>query len=128
MTDATATPTAPPRPSGPVGQGKGPSAHHGPTDRYYVRIAIALAVITAIEVLWSYLPWGDGLLSVLGEVGVLLILMLMKFVIVASNFMHLKFDDKVLTRVFYAGLILAISVYVTALTTFELWGQSPGFE
>ncbi len=126
MTDATATPTAaPPRPSGPVGQGKGPSAHHGPTDKYYVRIAVALAVITAIEVAWSYVPWADGL--VLVEVGGLLLMMAVKFVVVASNFMHLKFDDKVLTRVFYAGLILAISVYVAALTTFELWGQSPGF-
>lgn len=125
MTDTTSA-----RPiADPVGEGKGPSAHHGPVDSYYVRIAVALAVITAVEVAWSYLPWGDGTLVTVAEVGVLLLLMVIKFVVVASNFMHLKFDDKVLTRVFYAGLVLALGVYLGALTTFEIWGsQSPGFK
>ena len=114
----------------PVGEGKGPSAHHGPADKYYVRIAVALAVITGFEVAWSYLPvWKDatGLTSFV-EAGGLLIMMAIKFVVVASNFMHLKFDDKVLTRLFYAGVILAISVYLIALTTFEIFGGgTPGY-
>jgi len=135
MTDVT--PAAPV--ADPVGEGHGAThhdaaqhgaAHHGPTDRYYVRIAVALALITALEVAWSYLPvWKDasGLKSFV-EVGGLLVMMAVKFVVVASNFMHLKFDDKVLTRVFYAGLILAISVYVAALVTFELFGGgTPGY-
>lgn len=100
---------------------------HGPADKYYVRIAIALAVITAVEVAWSYLPWWEdasGFTSFI-EVGGLLVMMAIKFVIVASNFMHLKFDSKVLTRVFYSGLALALGVYVGALVTFEFFQGGP---
>lgn len=132
MTDTpTAAPAAGPV-ADPVGEGHEPghgAVHHGPTDRYYIRIAVALAVITAVEVAWSYLPiWEDasGLKSFI-EVGGLLAMMAVKFVVVASNFMHLKFDDKVLTRLFYAGLLLAIGVYVVALVTFELFSKSPGY-
>jgi len=98
--------------------------HHGPTDIYYVRIAIALAVITAIEVAWSYLPvWDDATgFKAFVEVAGLLVMMAIKFVVVASNFMHLKFDSKILTRIFYAGLGLAIAVYLAALTSLHLFG------
>ncbi|NLD75475.1 MAG: hypothetical protein GX643_02290 [Acidimicrobiales bacterium] len=98
--------------------------HHGATDGLFVKTAIILAIITAIEVAWSYLPWsdwGDGTAMVLIEVGGLIIMMGVKFVIVASVFMHLRFDSKVLTRVFYAGLALAIAVYVGTLATFEFF-------
>ncbi len=30
--------------------------------------------------------------------------------------MHLSYDNRLLTRVFYGGLFLAVSVYVAALT------------
>ena len=106
------------------------AAHHGMSDKGYIRIAIILAAITAVEVAWSYLPLWDGatgLKSVI-EVGGLLLMMVIKFVVVAAYFMHLKFDDKVLTRLFYSGLLLAVGVYLAALTTFEIWGSStPGF-
>jgi cytochrome c oxidase subunit 4 len=49
-------------------------------------------------------------------------LMALKFVMVAALFMHLKFDNKLLTRLFYGGLFLAVGVYVAALATFELFG------
>ena len=127
MTDTSVPATAPI--SDPVGEGHG-ATHHGPPDKYYVRIAAGLAGITALEVVWTYLPWGEGTAWVMAEVGGLLLMMAIKFVVVASNFMHLKFDDKILTRVFYAGLILAVGVYLAALTTFELFGGgggSPGF-
>jgi cytochrome c oxidase subunit 4 len=95
---------------------------HGLSDFGYVRVAIALAVITGVEVAWSYLPWGDGGgLTSVAEVGGLLVMMAIKFVVVASNFMHLKFDDKVLTRVFYSGLVLAVFVYLVALQTFHFF-------
>src|SRR5882724_11048226 len=84
-------------------------AHHDsphPTNLFYVRIAITLAVITGLEIAVSYM----GMASV-PEVAILLVLMAIKFVLVASNFMHLKFDNRLLTRVFYAGLALAVIVY-----------------
>jgi hypothetical protein len=35
--------------------------------------------------------------------------------------MHLRFDSKLFGRVFWSGLILAVAVYVGALTSFEFW-------
>ncbi|CAN5628873.1 hypothetical protein BH10ACT1_BH10ACT1_19780 [soil metagenome] len=111
----------------PIGEGHGATDHHGPADKYYYRIAIILALVTAAEVIWSYLPlWDDahGLTSFV-EVAGLIVMMLFKFVFVASNFMHLKFDDKILTRLFYAGFALAIGVYLVALCTFQIFSSAP---
>ena len=52
----------------------------------------------------------------------LLVVMSIKFVVIAAFFMHLKFDSIILTRVFYAGLFLAVAVYVIALTTLHVFG------
>jgi hypothetical protein len=35
--------------------------------------------------------------------------------------MHLKFDSKLFTTMFVAGLAFAIGVYVVMLTMFEFW-------
>lgn len=99
--------------------------HHGPTDKLLYKVAAFLAAITALEVAWSYLPWsdwGDGFALLFAEVGGLLIMMAVKFFVVAWYFMHLKFDSQVLTRVFYAAIALAVGVYVATLATFELFG------
>jgi cytochrome c oxidase subunit 4 len=94
-----------------------------PREVEYVLVAIALALITGLEIatyaapgfpLWN---WGEKL----GPVSFLLLLMAVKFWTVAYFFMHLKFDKPLLTRVFYAGLILAVLVYVAILTMFNVW-------
>jgi cytochrome c oxidase subunit 4 len=103
---------------------------HGahPTDKLFVQIAVILAAITAAEVIWSYLPWGEGFASQAAEIGGLMIMMAAKFIIVANYFMHLKFDKKILSGLFYGGLILAIAVYVAALATFEFFtGSNPPY-
>ena len=51
----------------------------------------------------------------------LLIMMVVKFIIVVSYFMHLKFDNKLFSWVFYAGLILALTVYAIFLATFHFF-------
>jgi cytochrome c oxidase subunit 4 len=112
-------------PAPPVGQGTDPhGAHsHGLSDAGYVRVFFGLIVLTGLEVAWSYVhslsdaTGGKHLFWVL----VFIVMMSIKFVVVASNFMHLKFDDKLLTRLFYAGLITAVIVYVIALTTFHVF-------
>jgi len=48
-------------------------------------------------------------------------MMAIKFVMVVSYFMHLKFDNKLFSWLFYAGLFLAVGVYVTALSTFHFF-------
>ena len=52
---------------------------------------------------------------------VLLILMAVKFFIVASIFMHLRFDKPILTRIFYSGLAVAVLAYLAVLTTLRIW-------
>ncbi len=81
----------------------------------YARIALILAVITALEVSTYYIDFGPLFLPAL------LIMMTIKFIMVASYFMHLKFDNKIFSMMFYAGLILAIGVYTATLATFKFF-------
>jgi cytochrome c oxidase subunit IV len=84
--------------------------HHGPTPRDYVRIALVLAVLTALEISTYYVDFGP-----LG-IPMLLVLMAIKFVMVANLFMHLKFDNRMYTRMLYGGLGLALGLYTLTLT------------
>lgn len=88
---------------------------HGLTDVGYIKVAILLAVLTAIEVSTYYVDFGPFFLPVL------IILMVVKFFIVVSYFMHLKFDSKIFTWMFYSGLFLAIGVYAAFLATFKFF-------
>lgn len=92
---------------------------HHPTDFDYVKVAIGLAILTALEVVLSYIDAlkGAWLLTPL------LIVMVIKFIIVASQFMHLRFDSKTLSRIFYASLILAVGVYIATLATFHVFSK-----
>ena len=98
-------------------------SHHGATDKMFVQVAILLAAVTAVEVAWSYLPWGDGAAMTVLEVGGLLAMMGFKFYMVASVFMHLKWDSKLLTGFFYFGLGLAVAVYLAVLFVFEFFSS-----
>src|SRR4051794_25997333 len=89
--------------------------HHGATDRQYIVIAVILAVITAAEVTLSYIDVGPIFLPAL------LIMMAAKFLIVVSYFMHLKFDNRIFSFLFYLGVGLAIFVYCVALSTFHFF-------
>ena len=101
----------------PVPAEAAPAEHVGhAADQHYAHVAIALAFITAIEVAVSYMG-----LPTVPEIGILIILMGIKFFTVAAQFMHLKFDNKILTRIFYGGLFLATGVYLIALSTFRVW-------
>jgi cytochrome c oxidase subunit 4 len=48
-------------------------------------------------------------------------MMAVKFFIVASFFMHLRFDNKIFTWMFYSGLLLAVGVYSVTLLTFRFF-------
>lgn len=87
------------------------------TDLQFVYLAIALAIVTAIEVALSYMV--DDLGPVF--LPLLLFLMLIKFFSVVFYFMHLKFDNRWFSILFYMGLFLAVGVYVAALMTFKFF-------
>ena len=92
--------------------------HGHKPNSFYIQVAIVLAVVTGLEVALYYMNIGKLFLPVL------LVLMAIKFLTVVSMFMHLKFDNKIFSYLFYAGLILAIVVYVVALTTFRFFDGS----
>jgi len=95
---------------------------HGGRRRTYVLIAVILAALTAMEVSTYYIPdllggKGNAPITVL-----LMFLMAVKFFLVVYFFMHLKYDKRFLTAVFYAGLFLALAVYIAVLSIFRFWG------
>ena len=90
-------------------------AHEHVSDNKYIVIALILAVITAAEVAASYIDLGPAFIPLL------LFMMAIKFFVVVSYFMHLKFDNPVFKRLFYTGLFLAMFVYVAALLTFRFF-------
>jgi cytochrome c oxidase subunit IV len=105
----------------PAGAGHLPEedvAHPGP--RQYVMVGVVLAVITALEVALFYLDFLPSPVVVAS----LLILMVLKFALVVLWFMHLRFDSAIYRRLFVAGLILALSVFVIVLVTFGVFFRS----
>ncbi len=92
-------------------------ATHHPGPAQYVRIAVYLAIATALEVALYYLPQiPDGVV-----IALLIFFMIVKFVLVVLWFMHLRFDSRLLSRFFLAGIILATSVYVVVLLSFGVF-------
>ena len=88
-------------------------SHEGhPSPLEYVRVGLILGIITAVEVVLYYVDAAYGLILVL-----LLALSGMKFVIVALWFMHLKFDNRLLSMLFSGGMALIIALFFVVLAT-----------
>lgn len=87
---------------------------HGvhPTEAQYIRIALILAAITALEVGLYYVKMNQGITNLF-----LLVLAGIKFVMVAAYFMHLKYDNRILRRLFTTGFVLAVFCYVAYMLT-----------
>ena len=112
------TDTRPPEARSPEAATAGEAAapgHAHPTEGKYIQIALILAVITAAEVATFYFD------DELGDFMVpsLIAMMIAKFAMVAMWFMHLKFDSRLFSRLFVTGIIVAVSVYIAALATFQ---------
>ena len=89
------------------------SRYH-PTAKDYVQVATILAILTAMEVSTYFVDFGP-----LG-IPLLIVLMIVKFVLVASWFMHLKFDSKSYSRLMYTGLAMALGLYAGTLVLFAI--------
>jgi cytochrome c oxidase subunit 4 len=90
--------------------------HKEPTDRQYIFIALFLAVLTAIEIAATEVG-PDGPLLIVS----LIVLMAVKFLFVILFFMHLRFDSRIFSLVFYIGLGFAIVLYGVVLATFHFF-------
>jgi cytochrome c oxidase subunit IV len=87
--------------------------HPGP--RKYAVIAVILTVLTIAEVAVYYI---DALSAVL--VPLLLVLSAAKFVYVVQYYMHLKYDSKVFSGVFFGPMALAVLVIVSLILLFHV--------
>ena len=90
------------------------TAHHHPTPRQYVQIAVLLGVLTGIEVGLYYTEPTLGKLVT----PALLLLAAIKFGLVVGYYMHLKYEKRLLTGFFGAGFLLAGMIYAVVLVTF----------
>ncbi len=97
--------------------GDAADGHHVPTDGYFIRVALVLAALTALETSTYWIHIG-GFATPL-----LLILMTIKFFMIVLIFMHLKFDNKLFSVLFYIGLGLAVLVYSVFLSTFQFFAR-----
>jgi cytochrome c oxidase subunit 4 len=81
--------------------------HEHPSEQKYIKIAIILTIITAIEVAIYYVDWmhDSGVL-----VPALFILSIGKFLTVIGYYMHLKFDSPLFRYMFIAALIGSLAV------------------
>lgn len=97
-------------------------AHSGhPSDATYVKVFLILFVVTAVEVALYYvkIPLVHVSNAMLG------VLAIGKFAAVVAYFMHLKFDNRILRRLFITGLVLAVAVYVAYLSTLGVFLDPP---
>jgi cytochrome c oxidase subunit IV len=83
-----------------------------PTPFKYVMIFLVLVVVTGVEIGVSYL---EGSVSSGIIVALLLIFGLLKFVLVAAYYMHLRTDQPIFRRFFVIGFIVALLVYTALL-------------
>ncbi|HUP84701.1 MAG TPA: cytochrome C oxidase subunit IV family protein [Acidimicrobiales bacterium] len=92
-----------------------------PSEGQYWKIFFLLFAITAVEVLLYY----KSIPGVNLNNGVLLLLAAAKFTVVVGYFMHLKFDNRILRKLFVGGLVLAAIVYAIYLLTMGVFIEQP---
>ena len=97
-------------------QQSGPFPADHPTPLTYLIVAITLSVITAVEVGVFYITdLGRGIIPVLA------VLSGTKFALVAMFYMHLRYEHKLFTTLFFAGLALAVAVVFTLIALFQFF-------
>ena len=84
-----------------------------PTPATYFKVAMVLSVLTAIEVAIFYVtPLSYGIIPILA------VLSIGKFALVVMYYMHLKFDSKIFTGMFFFGMMVATGVIFALMALF----------
>ena len=96
------------------------SDEHAHSDRQYWIVGGVLAALTAVEV--STYWWPHSLYRITAVA--LIVMMVVKFSMVALYFMHLKHDSKLLRRMFVAGIALALALFIATLSAMVFWEDS----
>ena len=90
------------------------SAHPSPVT--YIKIAAILGIITGVEVAIFYVDFLKP-----AFLGIFLVLSAVKFTLVVLFYMHLKFDNRLFSRLFVGGLLLAAAVMISLLALFRVF-------
>jgi cytochrome c oxidase subunit 4 len=88
-------------------------AHAHPTPGLYTKIAVTLVILTALEVAVYYV---ESIRAYL--VPILIILMIVKFALVAMYYMHLKQDAKFFTGLLVLPILIAIGIILALIALF----------
>ncbi len=91
-------------------------AHAHPSDGHYIKIALFLGLLTALETATYFFDAFENTTLLLLF---LMPVMILKFGMVAWFFMHLGTDSRLFTRLFLMGIVLAVSVYLIFLLAFD---------
>lgn len=94
-----------------------------PTPLTYVKVALTLSFITAVEVGIFYIDMIPALF-----VACFFILSATKFVMVALFYMHLRYDARLFSTFFFGGVLLAMIVVVAVLAIFGTLLVNPSRE
>jgi cytochrome c oxidase subunit IV len=93
-----------------------------PTDRTYLRVGTMLFILTAIEVALYFVEdmlaseWSLYLL-----IAALIILSSFKFILVVMYYMHLKWDDRLFTWFFLAGMFVAAAIVLAMMALYRYY-------
>jgi len=81
----------------------------------YINVAVALGILTAIEVATLYIPGIPNTLLVTS----LLVMSVIKFFLVVGFFMHLRYDSGIMRALFVGPLIIAIAIILALMALFS---------
>jgi cytochrome c oxidase subunit 4 len=87
----------------------------------YSLVAVVLIILTAMEIGVFYAPFLQAWL-----VPMLIILAVLKFILVAGFYMHLKYDSPVFTTLFAFPLMLAMMICGSLMLLFLYLGRHSG--
>lgn len=91
---------------------------HPSRARTYFLIFVVLVVVTAAEVAVTYFP-------AIPQAPTLILLAILKFFLIASIYMHLRYDSRVFSAFFMIGLILATGMLVSFMALFTAHPRLP---
>jgi cytochrome c oxidase subunit 4 len=97
--------------------GHGAEAHPSRARTYFL-IFVVLVVVTAAEVAVTYFP-------AIPQAPTLILLAVLKFFLIASIYMHLRYDSRVFSAFFMIGLILATGMLVSFMALFTAHYRLP---
>ena len=81
----------------------------------YLRIAVVLAIVTALEISLIYIPGLPNPVLVVS----LIVMSVVKFALVVAFYMHLRYDAKLLTALFVGPLTIACAIILALMALFS---------